>query len=230
MIAYGHYGRPLLVFPSQQGPALGVRGARDGRRGRAADRGGPGEGLRRRLLRLGQLVPRRTLPLEERAQLHGLYEDWIVNQVVPLIHDDSRRRAEIMVTGVCFGAYHAANFALRRADLFPLAICLSGVYDVRVVGWGERGDARLLQQPGGLRLAPRRRPPRLAARPASTCCSSRPGPVGGHDGRARQHAAVRAACSPRRGSGTSSTSGARTSPHDWPAWRAQIAHHLPRFV
>ena len=19
-------------------------------------------------------------------------------------------------------------------------------------------------------------------------------------------------------------------PHDWPAWRAQIAHHLPRFV
>jgi esterase/lipase superfamily enzyme len=20
------------------------------------------------------------------------------------------------------------------------------------------------------------------------------------------------------------------SPHDWPAWRAQIAHHLPRFL
>jgi esterase/lipase superfamily enzyme len=22
----------------------------------------------------------------------------------------------------------------------------------------------------------------------------------------------------------------RDTPHDWPAWRAQIAHHLPRFV
>ena len=35
--------------------------------------------------------------------------------------------------------YHAANFVLRRADVFPVAICQSGVYDVSVVGWGERG-------------------------------------------------------------------------------------------
>ena len=90
---------------------------------------------------------RDDLPLEERARLHGLYEDWIVNQVVPFIRDDSGRQHEIAVTGVSFGAYHAANFALRHADLFPLAICQSGVYDVSVVGGGERGDAVYFNNP-----------------------------------------------------------------------------------
>ena len=53
-----------------------------------------------------------------------------------------------MVTGVSFGAYHAANFALRHAHLFPLAICQSGVYDVSVVAGGERGDAVYFNNPG----------------------------------------------------------------------------------
>src|SRR4029453_7941335 len=78
---------------------------------------------------------------------HGAYESWIVDRVVPWIRDDCGGEAEIAVTGVSFGAYHAANFALRRADLFPLAICQSGVYDVSVVGWGERGDAAYFNNP-----------------------------------------------------------------------------------
>ena len=36
---------------------------------------------------------------------------------------------EIATLGVSLGAFHALNFALRRADLFPLALCLSGNYD-----------------------------------------------------------------------------------------------------
>ena len=90
---------------------------------------------------------RQDVPLEARAQLHGLYEDWIMNQVVPFIREDTDANAEIMVTGVSFGAYHAANFALRHADVFPLAICQSGVYDVSVVAGGERGDAVYFQNP-----------------------------------------------------------------------------------
>ena len=103
------------------------------------------------------------------------------------------RQREIMVTGVSFGAYHAANFALRRADLFPLAICQSGVYDVSVVGGGERGDAVYFNNPVDYVSTSRRRPPRLAARPGQPAPDRRPGPVGGHDGRARQHEAVLAA-------------------------------------
>ena len=37
---------------------------------------------------------RGDLPLEERARLHGRYEDWILNQVAPFIQADSRRRRD----------------------------------------------------------------------------------------------------------------------------------------
>ena len=85
------------------------------------------------------------VPLEERARRHGEYERWITDTVAPFIHDDAG--GEIIATGTSFGAYHAANFTLKRADLFPLAICMSGVYDVSVVGWGERGDAVYFNNP-----------------------------------------------------------------------------------
>ena len=52
------------------------------------------------------------------------------------------------MAGCSMGAYHAANFALRRADLFPLALCMSGSYDPsHWHGWGERGDAAYFHNP-----------------------------------------------------------------------------------
>jgi esterase/lipase superfamily enzyme len=172
---------------------------------------------------------RHDLPLEGRAQLHGLYEDWIVNQVVPFIRDDAGGGAEIMVTGVSFGAYHAANFALRHADLFPLAICQSGVYDVSVVAGGERGDAVYFQNPadyvanlGGDHLDWLRGRVNLLL----VC------------GQGAWEDSTGALDSTRRFSHQLGEKGIRHEldvwghdvPHDWPAWRAQIAHHLPRFV
>ena len=168
------------------------------------------------------------LSLEERAQLHGRYEDWILNQVVPFVRADSNTD-EIIVTGVSFGAYHAANFALRHADLFPLAICQSGVYDVSVVAGGERGDAVYFNNPADYVPHLRRRSPRLAARAGQPAPDRRPGPVGGHDRRAREHEALRAAARREGDPARARRLGPRL-PHDWPAWRAQIAHHLPRFV
>ena len=46
------------------------------------------------------------------------------------------------------GAFHAANFTLRRGDVFPQAVCLSGNYDMSsLYGWGEQGDAFYFQNP-----------------------------------------------------------------------------------
>ena len=69
----------------------------------------------------------------------------------------------------------------------------------------------LLQQPARLRRAPRRRPPRLAARAAEPPAGLRAGHVGGHDRRAGEHQAPRRAARARRASATSSTCGATTS-------------------
>ncbi|MEO5576626.1 MAG: alpha/beta hydrolase-fold protein, partial [Gaiellaceae bacterium] len=145
VIAYGHWGRPLLAFPSQEGPAWQYeeRGMVDA----------IGAQLEEGLVKVYAVDSfdsgswySEGRSLEERAREHGRYEDWILNQVVPFVQADSDT-AEIMVTGVSFGAYHAANFALRHAQLFPLAICQSGVYDVSVVAGGERGDAVYFNNP-----------------------------------------------------------------------------------
>ena len=141
-----------------------------------------------------------------------------------------RRGQEIVTTGCSLGAYHAANFALKRADLFPLALCLSGSYDPANWrhAWGERGDETYFNSPidyvGNLH--------------------------GDHLGWLRSQLSLLLVC----GQGQwEDTTGALDStlrfaerlrdkeirheldlwghdvPHDWPSWRAQIAHHLPRF-
>jgi esterase/lipase superfamily enzyme len=168
------------------------------------------------------------LSLEERAQLHGRYEDWILNQVVPFVQADSNT-AEIMVTGVSFGAYHAANFALRHAHVFPLAICQSGVYDVSVVAGGERGDAVYFNNPADyVQHLEGDHLDWLRSRVSLLLIA----------GQGQWEDTTGALESTRRFAQLLGAKGipheldlwGHDSPHDWPAWRAQIAHHLPRFL
>jgi esterase/lipase superfamily enzyme len=227
LIAYGHYGRPLLAFPSEQGHChdyedMGMVDAIAG----LIDAG------RVKLYCVdaidGQTWHDGSLPLEERARRHGAYEEWILGAVVPFIAGDTGGGLQIAVTGPSFGAYHAANFALKRADLFPLAICQSGVYDVSAVGWGERGDAVYFNNPADY-------VPHLH---------------GDHLDWLRERVSLLIVCgqgqwedttgaleSSKRFAGLLGEKGLRHEldlwghdvPHDWPSWRAQLAHHLPRF-
>jgi esterase/lipase superfamily enzyme len=169
-------------------------------------------------------------PLEERARAHGRYEAWILEQVVPWIHGDCGGTPEIVTTGCSLGAYHAANFALKRADLFPVALCLSGSYDPAgwPHGWGERGEQTYFNSPvdyvanlhgdhlewlrGRVSLllvcGQGRWEDTTGALPSTLLLAERLADKGirheldlwGHD-----------------------------VAHAWPSWRAQIAHHLPRF-
>lgn len=228
VIAYGHHGRPVLVFPSEQGRCHDFED--NGMVGAVADLVEHG----RVKLYCVDSYDAETwsagwLPLEERGRRHALYEDWIVTTVVPWIIDDCGGVREIIVAGCSMGAYHAANFALKRADLFPLAMCFSGVYDVSTLGWGEQGDAVYFNNP------------------VDYIANLH----GDHLGWLRERVSVLLVC----GQGQwEDTTGALEStrhfaklleqkglrheldvwgydmPHDWPSWRAQLAHHLPRFV
>jgi esterase/lipase superfamily enzyme len=227
VMAYGHWGRPLLAFPSQQGSCLQYE-----ERGMIEAIGDLVEAGRVKVYAVDSFDSgswyRDGLPLEERARLHGLYEDWIVNQVAPFVQRETDG-AEIAVTGVSFGAYHAANFALRHADLFPLAICQSGVYDVAVVAGGERGDAVYFNNPadyvahlGGEHLDWLRGRVNLLL----TC-----GQGAWEDSTGALESAKRfAAQLGEKGIPHELDVWGHDVPHDWPAWRAQIAHHLPHFV
>ena len=227
LIAYGHCGRPLLAFPSEQGPAWQY------------EERGMIESVEP-LLEAGRVKVYavqsydswtwhdNAAPLEERARRHGHYEDWILNRVVPWIAEDVAGGGELIVTGCSFGAYHAANFCLRRADLFPLAICQSGVYDVSVVGWGERGDTVYFNNPadyvanlGGDHLDWLRSRASLLL----VC------------GQGQWEDTTGALASTNRFAQLLAEKGIRCEldlwghdvPHDWPSWRAQLAYHLPRF-
>jgi esterase/lipase superfamily enzyme len=227
MLVYGHYGRPLLAFPSQEGRCNDFedRGMIDGISGLIED---------------GRVKAycvdsydsaswhHGGLQLEDRARAHLAYEDWILNQVVPWIADDCGGFQEIITTGASFGAYHAANLTLKRGDLFPLAICMSGVYDVSVVGGGHRSDTVYFNNPmdyvghlGGDHLDWLRSRVNLLL----VC------------GQGQWEDTTGALESTKAFAGLLGSKGIRHEldlwgydvPHDWPSWRNQLAHHLPRF-
>lgn len=59
------------------------------------------------------------------------YNDYIVNEVVPFIHNDCGGLVPIYTTGVSFGALLAANTFFRRPDIFSGTFALSGSYDLK---------------------------------------------------------------------------------------------------
>jgi len=228
MIRYGHYGRPLLVFPTEQGKSTDFY------------QNGMCDAISA-LLDAGRVKAYcidswdaaswsdYSIPLEERARRHGHYESRVLSEVVPGIYEDCGGPIEIMTFGCSLGAFHAANFALKHADIFPMAMCFSGNYDsASWNGWGERGSEAYFNNP----------------------VDYVPNLYGEHLDWLRQRISLLLVCgqgqwedttgsldSTRRLAGLLADKGIRHEldlwgydvPHDWPSWRAQLAHHLPRF-
>jgi esterase/lipase superfamily enzyme len=125
--AYGHYGMPMIVFPTSGGRYFEYEDF------------GMIEAIRP-FIEQGRLkvyavdsVDRqswldRDLPPQERVRRHNLYDRYIAKEVVPFIHAHCRGVLPILTTGCSLGAYHAANFFFRYPQLFGGMISLSGVY------------------------------------------------------------------------------------------------------
>jgi esterase/lipase superfamily enzyme len=227
VLVYGHWGRPILAFPAQQGEAIDFE--RHGMVEALAPLLGAG---RIKLYCVGSLDSRtwfdESLPLEERARRHGAYADWLHHHVAPAIRDDCGGRADIITTGASFGAYHAVHAALQRADLFPLAIGLSGVYDLERIGaWGEPGEATYFANPSaylanasGEHLDWLRRTVRLVLVVGQGMWEDTTG--------ALQSTRALAALAGAKGLPVELDEWGHDVPHDWPAWQRMLAHHLDR--
>jgi esterase/lipase superfamily enzyme len=225
---YGHWGRPVLVFPTEGGDAGEF--ARNGAVGAVAE-----------LIEAGRVKlycvdsfdadtwSAGDLSLEERARQHRRYESWILDDVVPHIRAGTGPQTEIVTLGCSLGAFHALNFAFKRADLFPLALCLSGNYDPTTWrAWGENGTTVYFNNPmayvansDGDHLAWLRE--RLSV--LLVC------------GQGQWEDTTGALESTRRMAGVLAAKGIRHEldlwghdvPHDWQSWQAQLALHLPRY-
>jgi len=140
LLAYGHAGLPVLVFPSSEGA---VNEYEDFQMIHALAPLIEAGALR--MYAVGSYDSEswygRHLPLHERAWRHSLYEDWIMNQVIPWIAKDvNNPNVRLTTTGCSFGAYHAANFTLKHPGRFHHALCMSGVYDMRFLLHGHHDD------------------------------------------------------------------------------------------
>ncbi|MDQ2838092.1 MAG: alpha/beta hydrolase-fold protein [Actinomycetota bacterium] len=229
LIAYGHYGRPVLVFASEQGRAEDFEN--NGMVAAVADLIDAG---RVKLYCVdsadGYSWSDQSVSIEERARRHGRYESWVIEQVVPWISADCGGASEVVTLGCSLGAFHAANFALKRADLFPLALCFSGNYDpTSWHAWGEQESATYFNNPmsyvanlHGDHLAWLRERVSLLLVVGQGAWEENP---------------TGALPSTREFAGRLADQGIRHEldvwgydiPHDWPSWRSQLAHHLPRF-
>lgn len=229
VVVHGHHGRPVLVFPSEQGSAVDFEN--NGMVGAVADLVDAG---RVKFYCVdsadGQSWSDTTLPTEERARRHGRYESWVLEHVVPWMAGSSGGATEFVTLGASMGAFHAANFALKRADLFPVALCLSGNYDPRTWRpWGEQGIETYFNNPmdyvanlDGDHLDWLRQ--RL-----SLLLVVGQGAWEEHPTRALQSTRAFASVLAAKGIRHELDVWGYDVPHDWSSWQAQLAHHLPRF-
>ena len=229
LVVYGHYGRPVLVFPAEDGRAWDFED-----RGMLDAVGWLVESGRVKLYCVDSFDAATwsdtSVPVEERARRHDGYEAWVLERVLPWVDGDcGGARQELVTLGVSLGAFHAVNIALRHADRFPLAIGLSGNYDPAAWrGWGERGDAAYFHNPtdyvahlGGEHLDWLRSQLSLLL----VC------------GQGMWEDTTGSLASTRHLAHLLGEKGIRHEldlwghdvPHDWPSWQRQLAHHLPRF-
>jgi len=127
---WGHFGRPVLVFPTA---------------------GGDAEEIERFLMIkvLGSLIEAGRIKVfscdsaagavwlkgdttpEQGAQYQNRFDAFVRKELVPAIRTDCRdAHADIIVAGASIGAYNAVATLCRHPDCFSHAIGMSGTYDL----------------------------------------------------------------------------------------------------
>lgn len=130
ILAFGHYGTPVIAFPSGGGQFYDF------------ENNGMIEAVSP-LIEAGQVKVYCPDGIDHeswlnhgvdphwRAVRHNAYQDFIVSNLVPAIRVDCKTPdLKIALTGCSLGAYHAVNFALKFPHLFHYALGMSGRYDL----------------------------------------------------------------------------------------------------
>jgi esterase/lipase superfamily enzyme len=121
VLALGHYGRPVLAFPPAGGRAWEFDD--NGMIDAVSD-----------LLEAGRMKVYCVDGREtDDAPTRAAYEAWVIDRVLPFVYADCGGPLEVLTAGCADGAVTAVDLALRRADLFPVAIAMSGRYDDEAV-------------------------------------------------------------------------------------------------
>lgn len=139
LVRWGHFGRPVLIFPTAGGDAeeidrMGVIGAiwpmiEAGRiKVFSCDSVA------------GRALAARWGSVEHRCWLLNGFGEYVAREVVPAIRADCKDGgAEVIAAGASIGAFNAISVGCRYPDLFRAAIGMSGTYDLETL-MGFRGN------------------------------------------------------------------------------------------
>jgi esterase/lipase superfamily enzyme len=137
LVRWGHYGQPVLLFPTAGGDAEEIE------RMHAIGALGP-------LIEAGRIkvyscdsVAGAALAAKEgseayRCRLLNAFHHYVAHEVVPAIHADSGP-LDIVAAGASIGAFNAVAVTCRFPHLFRAALGMSGTYDLPPL-MGIRGD------------------------------------------------------------------------------------------
>ena len=143
---YGHGGKPVLVFPCQNGRFFDWEGF-----GMLETLGDYLEQGRLQLFCADTIDGETLSNLEgnpyDRIRRHEAWYNYIVEELVPRIRELNGTGQDLLVTGFSMGAYHAGNFFFRRPDIFDSVIGLSGVYDTAAMYGGYMDEVVYANDP-----------------------------------------------------------------------------------
>jgi len=137
VVRWGEFGTPLLIFPTAGGDAEEIerfwmidylKAALEAQRIKIYSVDSTaGQAL---------LAESNKLPFAARAQQK--FDSFLYHELVPLIRKDCNTPdIEIVTAGASIGAYQALSAVCRHPDVFKLALCMSGTYDLAKFMDGE---------------------------------------------------------------------------------------------
>lgn len=128
LLAFGHAGRPVVVFPTSGGRFFEFED-----RGMVAALAGKIDAGLLHLYCVDSVDREswynRQVSPRQRILRHAQYEAYVLHEVLPHInHKNPGQRP--LALGSSFGGYHAVNIALRHPDRFSGFFSMSGVFDL----------------------------------------------------------------------------------------------------
>jgi esterase/lipase superfamily enzyme len=128
LLVFGHAGLPVVVFPTSGGRFFEFED-----HGMVAALAPRIEAGQLQLYCLDSVDKEswynRSVSPRRRIVRHMQYEEYVLNEVAPLIREKNPD-PRLTALGCSFGGYHAVNIALRHPEVFSGLLSMSGAFDL----------------------------------------------------------------------------------------------------
>ncbi|MDQ1341790.1 MAG: hypothetical protein QG571_407 [Pseudomonadota bacterium] len=140
VVRWGHYGAPLLLFPTAGGDCEEAE-----RQGLIGALAGLIDAGRIKVYSIDSVagqhwISRQHSP-EYCSRVQNLFDAYVYEEVVPLIRNDCQSHGiEVLAAGASIGAFNAVAALCRHPDAFRWALGMSGTYDLSKYLGGRWND------------------------------------------------------------------------------------------